>query len=433
MNRTRTRFPVLCALLAALAISLVWTGRAAAADIVTLKDGTRLEGTIEKEQDDFLFIAVKIGELTQRKLVSKKDIKEIKRDSAKAPAPADQASGSPAAPIDAPSPSKPGEQAESKPRFTPGATKVAVVTLEEMVGPFMNADALKRSVELIPKDEKPDILVLKINSGGGALLEVEPLSDVIHLTLKKDYRVVAWIESAISAAAMTAMNIEEIYMMKRGNIGGAVAFSMKGPGKAEAAKDADLEEILRLGELLASRGRYSPLVIRAMQEFFALSADIDDKGNITWRNDVNGQYVVNPPNRILTFNADDALKFKISRGTADTLPELMKLLNVNEWVEVGKQADEYQVEFRKNVQAAQNKVTEIQQRLNIVLASAGSLTDEKDRNAKFGEAKRLVEELQSWVRRAPSLEVYSGLTPEAFRRWYEELEKLRKRSTRRGG
>lgn len=420
--------------------AVLFTAPRALGDTVVLKDGTKLEGVIDRETDEYLFIKVKFGDLTQPRLVQKKDIKEIKRDQPKSEAGgaggsagAGEKDSSSATSGVAPKADAPKEDGAATPRIRPGATKVAVVTLEEMVGPFMNANALKHSIELIPKEEKPDIVVLKINSGGGALTEVEPLSDTIQLTLKKDYRVVAWIESAISAAAMTAMNVEEIYMMKRGNLGGAVAFHMTGPGKAEAAKDASLEEILRLGELLASRGRYSPLVIRAMQEFFSLSADIDDNGVVTWRNDEKGQYLVNPKTRILTFNADDAYKFKISKGTADTLPELMRLLNVTEWVEVGKQADAYQVEFRANVQAAQNKINEIRQKLNILIAAAEGAQDEQTRGAKFGEAKRLVDEMKSWVRRAPSLEFYEGLTPERFKQIYDQLERIRKGKKTGGG
>src|SRR5690606_35039853 len=126
-----------------------------------------------------------------------------------------------------------------------GATRVTFISLEEMVGPFLNADALRHSLELV-KDEKPDISVLAVNSGGGALTEVQPLSDLIHKELKKDYRVVAWIRSAISAAAMTSLNCEEIYMMREGNIGAAVAFMQTGSG-TKALEGEELEQVLVLG------------------------------------------------------------------------------------------------------------------------------------------------------------------------------------------
>ncbi|MBN8644854.1 MAG: hypothetical protein J0L61_06375 [Planctomycetes bacterium] len=402
------------------ALAVALTPARALADTIVLKDGTKIEGTITDEKPDFVWITVKIGELKKPRLVNRSEIKEIVRDK-----PADGGAETGSKPeAGAPAGGKDGEKAA--PRIPEGATKVAVISQEEMVGPFMNADAFKYAVSLIPKDQKPDIIVMRINSGGGALIEVPKLMDLIQKDLKPEYRVVAWIESAISAAAMTAMNCEEIYMMKRGNLGGAVAFSMTGPGKAQAMKDEGLEMVLKLGEQIAKNGRYDPLVIRAMQEFMALSANIDEDGRVTWQNDENGQFLVNRKDRILTLNAENALKFKVSKGTADTLPELMTLMGVQEWVEVGKPADAHMVEFRDNVQKAQVELEAIQQKLNIVISAANATQTQKDRDGKFGEARRLIERMQSLVRRAPSLEVYSGLTPEQFRRMFDELERMRR-------
>ena len=47
------------------------------------------------------------------------------------------------------------------------------------------------------------------------------MSDVIHEQYKKKFRTVAWIDSAISAAAMTAHCLEEIYFTPQGNYGAA--------------------------------------------------------------------------------------------------------------------------------------------------------------------------------------------------------------------
>ncbi len=395
---------------------------ALAADTIILKDGTKIEGVITDEKPEFVWITIKFGELKKPKLVNRSEIKEIVREK---PA-ADPAAAATNAPADPKSPASAGgkKDEEKRPALNSGATRVAVISQEEMVGPFMNADAFKYAVDLIPKDQKPDIVIMRINSGGGALLEVPKLMDLIQKDLKPNYRVVAWIESAISAAAMTALNCEEIYFMKRGNLGGAVAFSTQG-GKATAAKDASLEEILKMGEQIAKNGKYDPLVIRAMQEFMPLSANIDGDGRVTWQADDKGQFLVNRSDRILTLNAEDAIKFKISKGTADSLPELMTLLGVQEYVEVGAPADKHMVEFRENVQKAQVEIGELQQRLNFIIGNAEGLQNEKDRNREFGKAKALVDQMKSWVRRAPSLEVYQGLDEDQFRRIYEQIERMR--------
>ena len=427
------------ALLLALVGTLSPLAPSAAADTVKLKDGTSLVGKIENETADYLFVVIKIGELSQRKLVARSEIKEIVRDApaATTTTPATTTTDSPVTPK--PDSAEPAAPDQAKPDAAPsaadGATKITVVTLEEEVGPYMNADALHHSIELIPKNEKPDILVIKINSGGGALLEVPKLMKEIQKNLKKDYRVVGWIESAISAAAMTAMNMEELYFFDRGHLGGAVAFSMTGPRQAKAMTGVGLAQVLELGQQIAKNGRYDPLVIHAMQEFFDLSCNIDEAGRVTWQNDTKGQFIVNTtkPERILTLNSIDAKKYGISKGTADTLPELARLLGVTEWVETGKAADAYQQEFRANVKKAEVQIDENYAKYQIAFELAKSAQDMATRKAKVGEAKGFLDRMEALVRRAPSLEVYKGLTKDVFVELRDELDKLLRRGPNTGG
>lgn len=418
MNTTFKRtLSLMLGLVLAAGVMLATPVRALAADTIVLNDGTKIEGTITEEKPGFVWITIKFGEMKKPKLVNRADIKEIVREQPAGGAATGTGGGTGGSVT-----SKSDD--EKRPAINTGATRVAVISQEEMVGPFMNAEAFKYAVDLIPKDQKPDIVVMRINSGGGALLEVPKLMDLIQKDLKPNYRVVAWIESAISAAAMTAMNIEEIYLMKRGHIGGAVAFSMSG-GKATAMKDEGLEMVLKLGEQIAKNGRYDPLVIRAMQEFMPLSANIDADGRVTWQADDKGQFLVNRKDRILTLNAEDAMKFKISKGTADSLPELMALMGVQEYVEVGVPADKHMVEFRENVQKAQNELNELRQTLNFIIGNASAMQNRKDRDREFGKARNVVSQMQSWIKRAPSLEVYEDLDKDAFKRLYETIERLR--------
>ena len=171
-------------LLACLAV-LMSVAIASARDIVILKDGRQVEGDIVREIDGNIWMIVYIGDVKQQEFFASTAIKEIMRD---------------AAPDVAEQPADDGnDDAAGR-----GAPKGMVITLEGMVGVEMAAHKLE---ELIPQIEKEigegGILVLKINSGGGFLAEIQLLSDVIEYQLKPKFEVVGWIESAISAAAMT--------------------------------------------------------------------------------------------------------------------------------------------------------------------------------------------------------------------------------------
>jgi len=387
-----------------------------AADVIYLKDGTKIEGSIERETDSAIFVVIAVGDIQQHKLIRLTDVDRIERD-AEAPAPAE--------------PQAPGSDPSGTPSIPSGATRVAFITLEEMVGPYFNKDAIEHSVNILkdlPEDQKPEIVVFWVDSGGGALFELTKIMPYLTEEVKPNFRTVAWIRSAISAAAMSSWPIEEIYMMREGNIGACTGFS-SGSGGTKAMAGEGLEQILALMEKYSIEGGKDPLIMRAMQVYMTLSCDIDEDGKITWYEGDQGQILVSPQNEILTFNALDAVKFGVARGIADTKDQLAKEMGLVEWVEVGQKADEYQQQFRSNVKKAEVELDELWQKLNIAVNFAGSAPDEKERDRQIGVARRYLKEMKAWINRAPSLEIYKDLTPEFFRDMDQQLKDLAKPKT----
>jgi membrane-bound ClpP family serine protease len=382
-----------------------------AADVVYLKDGTKLEGTIERETDSAIFLVIAIGDVQQHKLIRLSEIDRIERDASSPVATAAPPAGDPPANI------------------PPGATRVAFITLSDTVGPYFNKNAIEHSIDLLkkmPEEEKPQVVVFWIDSGGGALFELVQIMPYLTEEVKPHFRTVAWIRSAISAAAMSAWPIEEMYMMREGNIGACTGYSM-GQGGAKAMAGEGLEWILMEMEKYSLEGEKDPLIMRAMQVYMTLTCDIDEEGRITWYEGDQGEHLVNRQSDILTLNSIDAVKYGVARGIADTKDELCKAMGLVEWVEVGQQADEYQVSFRKNVKAAEVELIELWQKLNIAVSFAGSAPSEKERDRQIGIARRYLKEMKAWVNRAPSLEFYfqlGELTPEFFRNMDQQLKDL---------
>ncbi len=406
---------IVIALLATLALPFT-----SLADKVYLKDGRVVEGTISREGDGFIYVTYMVGQLERTEFILRVNIDRIERDKDTTETPAESPKETPAAPTNAKPSSSPKTPRPST-DLPPGTRKIAFVTLEEMVGPFMNAEALRKSIQLL-EDDKPDIVVLQINSGGGALFEVQKLSDAIEHGIKPKYRVVAWVESAISAAAMTAFTCEEIYMMPEGNIGAATAFSQSG-GRATAMKGESLEQLLRSQEKITRRGKHDPLVMRAMQVPTNLSCDIDDAGRVTWRNDLGGQYIVSTDKQILTLNSIDSVKYGLARSVAASKDDLARAMGCTEWVEIGLDADKYQQDFREAVQTAQVRAGELWQKMNIALDTGNA-----------GRARSFLGQLRGLVRRAPSLETYGAgglppLTPEFFREVESQIDEIAKKQS----
>jgi hypothetical protein len=299
-----------------------------------------------------------------------------------------------------------------------------------MVGMYMTAKALHDVIPMLERD-KIDIVVFRINSGGGLLLEIQRLSDVIQNEFKPKFTVVAWIESAISAAAMTAHTIEEIYMTPEGNYGACTGFS-SGGGHWTAVAGRELEEVLFMMENISARGNHDPKIMRAMQIMEPLSCDIDPDGSVRWYQNENGQYLVNPSGRVLTFTSDEAAKFKFSRGTADTLDELAAAMGYSEiqWVGTRKpgilwpvsKAEAYQMEYRNKVQRDERQLKEYWTSYQEGVSIAQGQPKEK-RGPWVGKARTALERIKSMVKNNPNFALLTfGRLPSQWDEWVDERE-----------
>lgn len=396
------------------------------ADTVTLKDGTTLEGEIVREGDGFIYIEIAVGDIRTERLILTDNIKSIERTD-----------NAPKADM------KPGERRGDKtsPKYGKGVERIAFISLEEMVGPFMNADALSESIDMLkelPEEEQPTIVVLRINSGGGALSEIQPLMNVITDEIRPHFRTVAWIESAISAAAMTAWVVPEIYFQTKGNFGACTGFRQTSGGNKQM-DGRELQQVLFMMEEASSKGGYDPAVMRAMQISgpdypTILSADIDEHGNVRWylQNDPKeepiGEYLVSPSHEILTFDSREAEFFGFSKGTADTKRQLAELMGVEEWVEVGQEAEEHMVNFRDRTRDAQVRLNELEAQMQNAMANAAS--GRSDCARWVGKARRHLGQIRSTVR-GTSLKEYTQYQDEWFQIMEEQIREIQEQCNER--
>lgn len=414
-----------------------------AADTVHLKNGQTVTGTIVREEGGFVWLKTTSNGIEDTKLFASTDIDKIDRDTPGADAPPAVQPGTtdPKADSSKPADGTPPEVAPAEaeptppPQSHPGAPRAAIITLGEgmgkdTVGIYMTAKAIHDAIPMLEKD-KVDIVVFRINSGGGLLLEIQRLSDVIQNEYKPRFRTVAWIESAISAAAMTSHCIEEIYMTPEGNYGACTGFSSAG-GHWTAIKDRELEEVLFQMEKISNRGGHPKEIMRSMEIMEPLSCDIDSDGSVHWYQNEQGQYLVNPAGRILTFNSETAAKYKFSRGTAKTLDELAAAMGLTEveWVGVKKpgimwpvsKAEAAQMEFRDKVAKDEKSLGEYWFTYQESISVAQGQPKEK-RGAWVGKARNALEKIKSMVKNNPNFALLTfGRLPTQWDEWVADRE-----------
>lgn len=320
--------------------------------------------------------------------------------------------------------------------------KATVITLGERggkdeVGIYLTEQQLKQVYPMLLEDLGDDgsgVVVFRVTSGGGLGLEVQRISDEIQNVYKKHFRVVAWIDSAISAAAMSSHCIEEIYFTPQGNYGACTGWH----GALIAAKGRDLEDMLYQMEKISARGGYDPQIMKSMQVMQPLSCTVEDSGQVKFYPDTNsGNILLNPEGRILTLTADTALKIHFSRGTAEDLDQLTKLMGYKElnWIGERKKgfiwpisrAEKWSMDYRDKVFQAENLFNADAANYRQQIAAAEQAANRKERGVFVNRALGTLRKLKRSVEENPNFALMQfNMTPDQFMEWYKEQERALK-------
>lgn len=333
--------------------------------------------------------------------------------------------------------SKDAKKDEKKPaskKLTGVPTRVAILNFglpqsaqgraDDMVGREVNAYAWK---QVIPKLEKAkvDVVVVRINSGGGALSEMAPFQRMFQNEYKKRFRTVAWIENAISCAAMSPWPLEEMYFLPEGRIGGCTAFN--GGTMRQMPRDM-LEFLLAEMEEVSRWANRDPKIMRSMQILEPLSANVDENGNAKFFQDLSGKIILNPAGEILTLTAPQALSVGFSKGTASTVEELMKAMGISEYEIVAKDASNF---IDKNIidcDTVTKRFREYEAQYTLARGAAEQFRGDNARqDAAIGRARQALRKMQDTNRLNPNLHSFNGVDAEWFQEQERELKELQKR------
>ncbi len=279
------------------------------------------------------------------------------------------------------------------------------------------------------------MVVLRVTSGGGLLLEIQRISDILQNEYKPRFRTVGWDRlghSLLPRRCPPCAPREEIYFTPQGNFGACTGWS----GRLVAVKGRGLEEGLLMMEKISARGNRDPKIMRSMQIQEPLSASIDSNGEVKFYQDAtSGDILVNRPHEILTFNSETATKVKFSRGTAGTVDELAKLMGYQEldWVgdhEFGtpwpiSKAEKWNVAYRKQVHQDEERFGEYAQNYNMEIQAAAS-SPKDQRGAFVNRARATLEKIKAAYKLNPNFGLLklNVLDEKEFREWYEKQEKV---------
>ena len=176
--------------------------------------------------------------------------------------------------------------------------------------------------------DKPDIVILSINSGGGDPDEAGRILDVIEKN--RDLLVIAHVQDAISAAAVITLACPRIYIAPKGRIGGAVVYQVGPKGTPELVEEKFRSiyraKIRRAPEI----GGHSVLIARGMMEGELELSIVEKNGKPVVVEGLKGR-PLKRKGRILTLNAKEAIACGLAKGLADKPETLNVALGVSTW------------------------------------------------------------------------------------------------------
>jgi len=434
-------------------------------DVLIFANGTVLTGKIVSESATTIrFQSSKAG-ITATTDFAKSEILEIKRATAEASGAAAPAPEPARAPKVAPAPAAPSGD----------GPKVYFVKLKGVFGEAISQTPIKEAVEDAQR-QGADVIVFRLENEWSDELGLERLPDdtanfdeifraeditpifVDHIpsTWDKRPRVVFWVDQAMGGACLLPLISPEIYFSRRGRMGGLgnLQFLFGSTGDATVRQK---QYSLRLGhaEGWAQVGGYPAEIVRAMVVFdYVLSYKLvggrpvyftrmpegpdeilltDDGKDQTPRADSVVERVRGEGNDVLTLNERVARDLQVSRGTADSLDDLLLLMGLQRSARVIEdRAERIMQRWNSNLEGAKKAIrTALEEFAQIQVQGT---YDERQR-ARANQIRRL-DEIDSILKRfgegiSARWLFENGVPDEATRRTIKEQIKIQMMADRR--
>ena len=172
------------------------------------------------------------------------------------------------------------------------------------------------------ESENAIAIIFEINTFGGRVDAATQIKDAI---LSSKIPTIAFINRrAISAGALISLSCEKIYMTEGGLLGAATAVDMSGKKGSEKVISFMREEMASTAEI---RGRNTEIA-RGMVDEELMFTHLVINGDSTIVTDIEGR----KEGKLISLTTEQALKYNISDGKAETLKDLINLLGYSEFI-----------------------------------------------------------------------------------------------------
>ncbi len=389
---------------------------AATKDVLTFRNGRTVEGEILEMNDRMIKMRVVVAGISTVTTYERSEILLVEED-----LPVEGAAAPKKDPATT-SPSKSGPArgaAASEDRED--TSRVYLMTLEGQFGWDISAGPLEQAFKDATASN-PDVIVVKMDAtqderfGFDGLFRAEQMTPIIESAMRDGHRVVFWIKRATVGAAFLPLICPEIYFTPDGRMGGIGTLQDFDIGD-ERVNEKQIS--LRLGhaEGIAIAGGYAPELVRAMghmDNWLAVrirggkpeymnrqpSAEELADGWILLTDDGKGSnedsladIVRERGNDVLNLDADWAQRLLVSKGSAETLDDLMFLLGYgSNYSQIEGRADRVLEDWSDRLNQARDNLIRLRERLEETSNPTGARGDEAKK--QLGERMKTLREMR---------------------------------------
>ncbi len=336
---------------------------AAGADTLELKDGRTFKGQVMRETLTMVEFEVHQFGAKMVQKFKKSDVKSLVRGGDDVPAPKPESK--PAQPESAatkkPDSGKPLAHLASPPEAPPivqhDKPTYYLVPIEGEIGTHVIAGYLEKALSDAEK-RKPSVVVLRVDSPGGSVSEVDKLVEVIRKYSPR-LRLVVLVKEALSAAAVTSLACKEIYVEPDAVFGAATAFRMSRFGMPQEISEK-FQSIWRAkARAAAETGGHEPLLAEAMIDN-QMELHVVEKSNGEKEiRQGKGKNPVTTKGKLLTLTAKEAVHCGLAVDIVTDVADLGRKLGYEGWTENQGLATPYSAYWSEALEAYEKRMKEL--------------------------------------------------------------------------
>ncbi len=288
----------------------------------------------------------------------------------------------------------PGAAAVAPGTATGAKRQVFILPVDGMVGVGLRHNEMEAIEKVADSFGEGQLIILRVNSNGGLVIEGDQIEKTLQ-RLRTKHRLISWIEKAISGGAFTGVQAEEVYFLPTGSLGSITMIQ----GLTAVTGAANEYWMQNLERVMEENGHEKHLGRCMVNKEYELSYDKDpETGKVTWYKTLEGEFDLSDANENLDFNASNAEHCGFSKGTAATLPDLMRIVGWPEGTyEVNKEGQAIYERWQRTMSQCKERVPRIWDEMEYKNQASG------DPVVILGTRIQLFKEFLGWYDRAWSV------------------------------